>query len=74
MRIGPDATCCSYRSMRSNSFAEWVGGRAAPELAALKFPLGPAQYESRAWFLPRAGEYWKAKNRLAAREASKPTG
>jgi hypothetical protein len=31
--------------MRSNSFAEWVGGRAAPELAALKFPLpGQTQF------------------------------
>jgi len=49
--------------------AEWVGGGAAPELAALRFPLVPAPYEGRAWFLPFAGEYWKAKDRLAAREA-----
>jgi glycine/D-amino acid oxidase-like deaminating enzyme len=49
--------------------AEWVGGAAAPELASLKFPLVPAPYEGRAWFLPFAGEYWKAKDRLAARAA-----
>lgn len=49
--------------------AEWVGGGAAPELASLRFPLVPAPYEGRAWFLPLAGEYWKAKDRLAAREA-----
>jgi len=51
--------------------AEWVGGSPPPELASLRFPLVPAPYEGRAWFLPLAGEYWKAKDRLAAREASK---
>jgi glycine/D-amino acid oxidase-like deaminating enzyme len=49
--------------------AEWVGGAAPPELARLSFPLVPAPYEGRAWFLPVAGEYWKAKDRLAARSA-----
>jgi glycine/D-amino acid oxidase-like deaminating enzyme len=49
--------------------AEWVGGGPAPELASLRFPLVPAPYEGRAWFLPLAGEYWKARDRLAAREA-----
>jgi len=48
--------------------AEWVGGGEAPELATLRFPLVPAPYEGRAWFLPLAGEYWKTKDRLAARE------
>jgi glycine/D-amino acid oxidase-like deaminating enzyme len=52
--------------------AEWVGGSAPPPaLASLRFPLVPAPYEGRAWFLPLAGEYWKAKDRLAAREASR---
>ena len=51
--------------------AEWVGGGDPPEIASLSFPLVPAPYEGRAWFLPLAGEYWKAKDRLAAREASK---
>lgn len=51
--------------------AEWVGGGSAPELASLRFPLVPAPHEGRAWFLPLAGEYWKAKDRLAAREAAK---
>jgi glycine/D-amino acid oxidase-like deaminating enzyme len=49
--------------------AEWVGGAEPPELARLSFPLVPAPYEGRAWFLPLAGEYWKAKDRLAARSA-----
>lgn len=54
--------------------AEWVGGGTAPELATRSFPLVPAPYEGRAWFLPIAGEYWKAKDRLAAREAGAPRG
>jgi hypothetical protein len=49
--------------------AEWAGGGEAPALARLRFPLVPAPYEGRAWFLPLAGEYWKAKDRLAARAA-----
>lgn len=49
--------------------AEWVGGGQPPELASLRFPLVPVPYEGRAWFLPLAGEYWKAKDRLAERAA-----
>ena len=51
--------------------AEWVGGGSPPALASLRFPLVPAPYEGRAWFLPFAGEFWKAKDRLAARGAAK---
>lgn len=51
--------------------AEWVGGGSPPALASLRFPLVPAPYEGRAWFLPFAGEYWKAKDRLAARAAAR---
>ncbi|HEY4189540.1 MAG TPA: FAD-binding oxidoreductase [Candidatus Limnocylindrales bacterium] len=51
--------------------AEWVGGGEPPAIASLSFPLVPAPYEGRAWFLPLAGEYWKAKDRLAAREGTK---
>jgi len=47
--------------------AEWVGGGEPPALVSRSFPLVPAPYEGRAWFLPIAGEYWKAKDRLAAR-------
>ena len=48
--------------------AEWVGGGSAPALAALRFPLVPAPYEGRAWFLPLAGEWWKTRDRIAARQ------
>ena len=45
----------------------WLSGGEAPVLARLKFPLVPAPYEGRAWFLPFAGEWYRLKDRLAAR-------
>jgi hypothetical protein len=38
-------------------------------LARLSFPLVPAPYEGRAWFLPFAGEWWRMRDRIAARGA-----
>jgi glycine/D-amino acid oxidase-like deaminating enzyme len=45
----------------------WLAGGEAPALTRLKFPLVPAPYEGRPWFLPVAGEWWKLQDRLAAR-------
>jgi glycine/D-amino acid oxidase-like deaminating enzyme len=45
----------------------WLAGGAAPVLARLKFPLVPAPYEGRPWFMPLAGEWYRLKDRLAAR-------
>ena len=45
--------------------AEWMGGGEAPALAKLRFPLVPAPYEGRPWFLPVVGEYFRARDRLA---------
>ncbi|MBF6606280.1 MAG: FAD-binding oxidoreductase [Chloroflexi bacterium] len=47
--------------------AEWLGGGPAPALAALRFPLVPAPFEGRPWFLPLAGEWFRLQDRLAAR-------
>lgn len=47
--------------------AEWMGGGEPPALARLKFPLVPAPYEGRPWFLPFAGEWFRLQDRLAAR-------
>jgi glycine/D-amino acid oxidase-like deaminating enzyme len=44
-----------------------VGGEAAPAVAELSFPVVPAPYEGRAWFLPLAGELWKTQDRLEGR-------
>ena len=46
---------------------EWLAGGEAPALARLKFPLVPAPYEGRPWFLPFAGEWFRLQDRLAAR-------
>ncbi len=48
--------------------AEWMGGGEPPALAGLRFPLVPAPYEGRPWFLPFVGEFFRAKDRLALRE------
>jgi glycine/D-amino acid oxidase-like deaminating enzyme len=46
---------------------EWLAGGPAPALTKLRFPLVPAPYEGRAWFLPFAGEWFRLQDRLAAR-------
>ena len=48
----------------------WLAGGEAPVLARLKFPLVPAPYEGRPWFLPFAGEWFRLQDRLAARSRS----
>jgi glycine/D-amino acid oxidase-like deaminating enzyme len=46
---------------------EWVGGAQPPALAALDFPLVPAPYEGRPWFLPFVGEWYRLRDRLDQR-------
>jgi glycine/D-amino acid oxidase-like deaminating enzyme len=54
--------------------AEWMGGGEAPALAKLRFPIVPAPYEGRPWFLPFAGEFFRLRDRMAARQkVSEPT-
>ena len=50
----------------------WLAGGEAPALAKLRFPLIPAPYEGRAWFLPFVGEWYRLQDRFAAR--SRPQG
>ena len=45
----------------------WLAGGEAPALASLRFPLVPAPYEGRPWFMPFAGEWFRLQDRLAAR-------
>ena len=46
---------------------EWLGGGAAPALSRLRFPLVPAPYEGRPWFLPIVGEFYRFQDRRARR-------
>jgi len=45
--------------------AEWMGGGQAPALSKIRFPLVPAPYEGRPWFLPVVGEFFRARDRIA---------
>ena len=51
---------------------EWLAGGEAPALAKLRFPLVPAPYEGRPWFLPFVGELYRLQDRLAARSRPGP--
>jgi glycine/D-amino acid oxidase-like deaminating enzyme len=45
----------------------WLAGGDAPVLTKLKFPLVPAPYEGRPWFLPLVGEWYRLKDGMATR-------
>ena len=51
---------------------QWLAGGEAPALTKLGFPLVPAPYEGRPWFLPFVGEWYRLQDRLAARSRRKP--
>ncbi len=63
--------CCgtgvALMTALGTAVGEWLGGGPAPALAALTFPLVPAPYEGRPWFLPFAGEWFRLLDRLARR-------
>jgi glycine/D-amino acid oxidase-like deaminating enzyme len=51
---------------------EWLAGGEPPVLSRLTFPLVPAPYEGRPWFLPIVGEWFRLRDRLAARSPAEP--
>ncbi|GAC1665822.1 MAG: FAD-dependent oxidoreductase [Candidatus Limnocylindrales bacterium] len=63
--------CCgagvALMTALGTAVGEWLGGGPAPALAALSFPLVPAPYEGRPWFLPFVGEWFRLQDRLARR-------
>lgn len=46
---------------------EWLTGGPAPNLTQIAFPLIPAPFEGRPWFMPIVGEWYRMQDRLAAR-------
>jgi glycine/D-amino acid oxidase-like deaminating enzyme len=52
---------------------EWLAGGPAPTIAKLRFPLVPAPYEGRPWFLPFVGEWYRLQDRLARRSSPEET-
>jgi glycine/D-amino acid oxidase-like deaminating enzyme len=63
--------CCgtgvALMTALGTAVGEWLGGGPAPALSKLSFPLVPAPYEGRPWFLPLAGEWFRLRDRLARR-------
>jgi glycine/D-amino acid oxidase-like deaminating enzyme len=50
---------------------EWLAGGEPPVLTGLRFPLVPAPYEGRPWFLPLVGEWYRLMDRRSARSRSR---
>jgi glycine/D-amino acid oxidase-like deaminating enzyme len=50
---------------------EWLAGGEPPVLTGLRFPLVPAPYEGRPWFLPIVGEWYRLMDRRSARSRSR---
>jgi glycine/D-amino acid oxidase-like deaminating enzyme len=67
--------CCgtgvAMMTALGTAVGRWIGGAEPPALARLGFPLVPAPYEGRPWFLPFAGEWFRLQDRLAARSRAK---
>jgi glycine/D-amino acid oxidase-like deaminating enzyme len=68
--------CCgtgvALMTALGTAVGEWLGGGPAPALTRLKFPLVPAPYEGRPWFLPFAGEWFRLRDRLSRRGPAGP--
>ncbi len=65
--VGCCGTGVALMTHMGSTVGEWLAGGAAPALTRLKFPLVPAPYEGRPWFMPVVGEWYRLKDRLAAR-------
>jgi glycine/D-amino acid oxidase-like deaminating enzyme len=63
--------CCgtgvALMTALGTAIGEWLGGGPAPALSKLPFPLVPAPYEGRPWFLPFVGEWFRLQDRLDRR-------
>jgi glycine/D-amino acid oxidase-like deaminating enzyme len=59
---GTGVVLSTYMGTRA---AQWLGGGEPPALSKLRFPLVPAPYEGRPWFLPMVGEVFRAMDRVA---------
>jgi glycine/D-amino acid oxidase-like deaminating enzyme len=65
--VGCCGTGVALMTNLGTKVGEWLAGGEAPALARLRFPLVPAPYEGRPWFLPFVGEWYRLQDRLAAR-------
>jgi len=70
--VGCCGTGVALMSHMGGKVGEWLAGGDAPALSRLGFPLVPAPYEGRPWFMPVVGEWYRFKDRLAARTRDQP--
>ena len=66
--LGCCGTGVALMTALGTAIGEWLGGGPAPALSKLSFPLVPAPYEGRPWFLPFAGEWFRLQDWLARRD------
>ncbi len=65
--LGCCGTGVALMTHLGTTVGEWLAGGAPPVLTKLGFPLVPAPYEGRPWFLPFVGEWYRIQDRLDAR-------
>ena len=70
--VGCCGTGVALMTHMGGKVGEWLAGGDAPALSRLGFPLVPAPYEGRPWFMPVVGEWYRLKDRLAARTRDQP--
>jgi glycine/D-amino acid oxidase-like deaminating enzyme len=64
--LGCCGTGVALMTYLGTSVGAWLAGGEAPALTKLKFPIVPAPFEGRPWFLPVAGEWFRLQDRVAA--------
>lgn len=69
--VGCCGTGVALMTHMGSQVGEWLAGGEAPALTRLKFPIVPAPYEGRPWFMPVVGEWYRLKDRRAARTRAK---
>jgi glycine/D-amino acid oxidase-like deaminating enzyme len=65
--VGCCGTGVALMTHLGSAVGGWLAGGDPPVLSRLRFPLVPAPYEGRPWFLPIVGEWYRLQDRLAAR-------
>jgi glycine/D-amino acid oxidase-like deaminating enzyme len=65
--VGYSGTGVALSTYLGTRLADWLLGGPPSALASLRFPLVPAPYEGRPWFLPLVGEWFRWQDRRARR-------
>jgi len=69
--VGCCGTGVALMTHMGSQVGEWLAGGEPPALTRLSFPLVPAPHEGRPWFMPVVVEWYRWKDRRAARSRAK---